>query len=323
MAWMPRWCLSFFGPANSRNSTAMSFQTVTFDLSRNDAELLGDALMERAALSINVEDALEGTGEEKPIFGEPGADGRLWDRCRVTAMFDSGVDANAVIADACATLEMDVPVLTMTIVDDIDWVRKNREQFQPIRISGRIWIVPTWHSAPQPDAVNISLDPGTAFGTGSHPTTRMCLQWLEANLLPAAQPAVLDYGCGSGILAIAAMKLGAASAIGVDIDPQAVDAARYNARQNAVAIEFSTTDNALDAVADITVANILANPLKVLAPLLASHTRAGGSLVLAGILDHQAEDVIGIYRPWFELAVWKSEEGWSCIAGNRHIRASR
>jgi ribosomal protein L11 methyltransferase len=200
-------------------------------------------------------------------------------------------------------------------------VQNNREQFQPIRISDRIWIVPTWHSAPQPEAINISLDPGAAFGTGSHPTTRLCLQWLEANLVPAAHSSVLDYGCGSGILAIASMKLGAANAIGVDIDRQAVDAARYNARQNAVAIEISATDNVLHAIADITVANILANPLKVLAPLLAAHTRPRGSLVLAGILDHQAEEIIAIYLPWFELAVWKCDEGWSCIAGLRRNAA--
>ncbi len=295
----------------------MPFLTVTFELSRDDADTLGDALMEREALSISVEDALEGTEAEKPIFGEPGADGGLWDRCRMTALFDAGSDANSIVAEAFEALGIKVPDLNVANVDDVDWVQKNREQFQPIRISDRVWIVPTWHSAPQADAVNISLDPGAAFGTGSHPTTRLCLQWLEANLQPTAHSFVLDYGCGSGILAIAAMKLGAARAMGVDIDHQAVDAARYNARQNAVAIDFSSTDKALDAVADITVANILANPLKVLAPLLASHTRAGGSLVLAGILDHQAQEIIGIYRPWFDMAVWKSDEGWSCIAGTR------
>lgn len=299
----------------------MSFLTVTFDLSRGDAEAVSEALMERAALSVNVEDALEGTEEEKPIFGEPGAEGGWWDRCRLTAMFDGNVDAGAVIAEACREMEINLPALSLAVVDDVDWVQKNREQFQPIRISNRIWIVPTWHLAPQPEAINVALDPGVAFGTGSHPTTRMCLQWLEAHVVPGAGSVVLDYGCGSGILAIVAMKLGAASAIGVDIDAQAVDAARYNARQNGVAIEFSTTDHALDAVADITVANILANPLKVLAPLLASHTRAGGSLVLAGILDHQADEIIDIYRPWFGLAVWKSDEGWSCMAGTRRSDA--
>ena len=304
--------------AETVHRSFMPFLTVTFELSREAAEALGDALMVGAALSVSVEDALEGTEEETPIFGEPGADSSWWDCCRLTAMFESGVDARAIIAETCATLEISPPILTLSIVDDVDWVRKNHEQFQPIRISDRVWIVPTWHRPPQPDAVNISLDPGAAFGTGSHPTTRLCLQWLEANLMPADRPDILDYGCGSGIQAIAAMKLGAASAIGVDIDLLAVEAARLNARQNAVVIEFSTADVALDAVVDITLANILANPLKAMAPLLASHSRLGGSLVLAGILDHQADDIIRIYRPWFELSVWKSEEGWSCIHGVRH-----
>jgi len=299
----------------------MTFRSVTFDLSRDDADALGDALMEGAALSVSVEDALEGTDSEKPIFGEPGAEGGLWERCRMTVLFDADVDAGAAITQICADLEIDVPVLAGELVDDIDWVKKNREQFQPIRISDRVWIVPTWHSAPQPDAVNISLDPGAAFGTGSHPTTRLCLQWLEANLRRADHSMVLDYGCGSGILAIAAVKLGAAEAIGVDIDRQAVEAARFNAKQNNVAIDFSTTDAQLHAVADVTVANILANPLKVLAPLLASHTKPGGSLVLAGILDPQAAEIITIYRPWFDMAVWKADEGWSCIAGVRHSAA--
>ena len=295
----------------------MPFQTITFDLDREHTDALGDALMERAALSIGIDDALEGTESEKPIFGEPGADGGWWVRCRLTVMFAADIDAPAAVAAAFNSLALEVPALTLNFVEDTDWVRKNREQFQPIRISELIWIVPTWHRAPHPDAVNISLDPGAAFGTGSHPTTRLCLQWLEANLRANAAPTVLDYGCGSGILAIAAMKLGAARAIGVDIDQQAIDAAQFNANQNSVAIEFSTTDRPLIALAEITVANILANPLKMLAPLLASHTRAEGSLVLAGILDHQAEEIIGIYRPWFHLAVWKSEEGWSCISGMR------
>ncbi len=266
----------------------MAFLTATFDHGRASAETLGDTLIDCGALSVAVEDAQEGTKQEKPIFGEPGADGGLWDICRVTVMFDDGVDARGIVADVCKGLGLAIPAMTLAVIDDTDWVQKNREQFQPIRISDRIWIVPTWHSAPRPDAINISLDPGAAFGTGSHPTTRMCLQWLEANLAPDAPTTVLDYGCGSGILAIAAMKLGAARAIAVDIDAQAVEAARFNAHQNAVIVELSTTDRALDAVTDITVANILANPLKMLAPLLASHTRRGGSLFLAVILDHQA-----------------------------------
>jgi len=295
----------------------MTFLIATMELERDQADTLGDALMEAGALSVNVEDAQEGTADEKPIFGEPGASSGLWDRCLMSAMFAADVDVSAALQAACASVGMAPPMHTLTSLDDVDWVMKNREQFQPIHISDRVWIVPTWHQAPQPDAINISLDPGVAFGTGSHPTTRLCLQWLEENLSRLPQPLVLDYGCGSGILAIAAMKLGAAKAIGVDIDPQAVEAARQNAKQNVAEIEFSTSDLPLVAMADITVANILANPLKVLAPLLASHTRAGGLLVLAGILDHQADDIIAIYRDWFDLSVWKRDEGWSCIAGMR------
>jgi ribosomal protein L11 methyltransferase len=235
----------------------------------------------------------------------------------MSAMFADGADVSGVISAASASLEIPLPAYTISSLADVDWVQKNRDQFQPIRISDRIWIVPTWHSAPNADAINISLDPGAAFGTGSHPTTRLCLQWLEENVPKVHALSVLDYGCGSGILAIAAIKLGAASAIGVDIDAQAVEAARYNAQQNDVAIAFSTTDRTLDAICDITVANILAKPLKMLAPLLASHTRAGGLLVLAGILDQQADEIIDIYRNWFDLSVWKRDEGWSCIAGMR------
>jgi ribosomal protein L11 methyltransferase len=295
----------------------LSYLIAAVELMREHAEALSDALMEAGALSVNVEDAQEGTAAEKPIFGEPGASAGLWERCLLSAMFAKDCDVKTVIADACATLGMNVPPFTMSSLDDVDWVQKNRDQFQPIRISDHIWIVPTWHTAPEAYAINISLDPGAAFGTGSHPTTRLCLQWLEETLHNVHAPSVLDYGCGSGILAIAAMKLGASSAIGVDIDAQAVEAARFNAGQNNVAISFSTTDRTLDAICDITVANILANPLKVLAPLLASHTRPGGLLVLAGILDEQADDIIDIYRDWFDLSVWKRDEGWSCIAGKR------
>jgi ribosomal protein L11 methyltransferase len=206
--------------------------------------------------------------------------------------------------------------LEIVEVADLDWVQHNRDQFQPIEISPRIWIVPTWHSAPVADAINIALDPGAAFGTGSHPTTRLCLQWIEQHVSPSTT-SFLDYGTGSGVLAIAAMKLGAQKAVGTDIDPQAVEAARFNAAQNDVSIEFFASDVGLDFVADITVANILANPLKVLAPLLASHTRSGGRLALAGILDEQADDIVAIYAPYFAMRPWRSEQGWVCIAGTR------
>jgi ribosomal protein L11 methyltransferase len=265
----------------------MPFQSLNVTLSQHDADAFGDALMALGAISVNVEDADEGTAAEKPIFGEPGAATGMWESCKLVALFLDEADVDAMARNAASMAEFQLPPYEIFTVEDVDWVQQNRDQFQPIQISPRIWIVPTWHTAPVADAINIGLDPGAAFGTGSHPTTRLCLQWLEANVsasvgakdnqnLPCEK--MLDYGTGSGILAIAAMKLGARHAMGVDIDAQAVETARYNATQNHVSIEFATTDRKLDYVADVTVANILANPLKVLAPLLASHTQAGGRL---------------------------------------------
>jgi ribosomal protein L11 methyltransferase len=295
----------------------MPFISLSLTLNENQADAFGDQLMELGAISVNVEDAEEGTANEKPIFGEPGAATGMWAKSKLTALFQDGIDAEEMGWEAASVLGFEGLQFSVESVADIDWVQQNRDQFQPIKISERVWIVPTWHVAPDDDAINIALDPGAAFGTGSHPTTRLCLQWLEANLDAIKNPTMLDYGCGSGILAIAAKKFGATTTVGVDIDPQAIEAARYNAIQNNVDIAFSTTDVVLDFVADITVANILANPLKVLAPLLASHTISGGRLALAGILDHQADDIIAIYWPWFDLQVWRSAEGWSCIAGLR------
>ncbi len=296
----------------------MAWQSLTFRLPREHADAFGDVLIEHGAISVNVDDALEGTSDEKPIFGEPGADAGLWNECRLTTLFAPTVDVERIFNDAVKSLDILPLRFEINVLEDEDWVQKNRDQFQPIKISDRVWIVPTWHRAPQQNAINISLDPGAAFGTGSHPTTRLCLKWLEANLQPTVQPTVLDYGTGSGILAIAAMKLGAGKAYGVDIDNLAVEAARYNAAQNNVSVQFADVETPLNVVVDILVANILANPLRVLAPLLAAHTKPGGALVLAGILDPQADEIIGIYREWFDLAVWKSEEGWACIAGRRN-----
>jgi ribosomal protein L11 methyltransferase len=301
----------------------MPFLSITIALNRDLAEAFSDGLIDAGALSVSVEDADEGTDQERAIFGEPGATGGLWDRCQLNALFDATSlgdkpnDAEDAMWAVAAALGIETLTFTKTIIDDIDWVKENQAQFQPIQISPRITIVPTWHEATNaaPDAINIVLDPGAAFGTGSHPTTMLCLQWLEANV--SQDNTVLDYGTGSGILAIAAMKLGAKEAMGVDIDVAAVEAARFNATQNNVEIAFATTDSRLDYIADITVANILANPLKVLAPLLASHTKRGGKLVLAGILNEQADDIIAIYAPYFTLNVWRQEESWSAIAGIR------
>jgi ribosomal protein L11 methyltransferase len=296
----------------------MTWLNLILNLPRIHADSFGDALLSLGAISVNVEDAEQGTETEQAIFGEPGAVTGLWNQCKLTALFSPEANVSEIADAAAASIGIGTPFSVVEPLQDVDWVQQSRDQFQPIRISDRVWIVPTWHAAPDSAAINIALDPGAAFGTGSHPTTRLCLQWLEAVLANGRPSSLLDYGCGSGILAIAGMKLGASEAVGVDIDVQAIEAARFNACQNKVDIDFATTDHRLDYLADITVANILANPLKVLAPLLAAHTRPGGKLALAGLLDQQADELISIYQPWFELAVWQSDEGWSCLAGRRH-----
>ena len=200
-------------------------------------------------------------------------------------------------------------------VEDADWVRLTQSQFHPIQITPRLWVVPSWHTPPDPVAINIALDPGVAFGTGAHPTTRQCLRWLDETVTPDAD--VLDYGCGSGILAIAAMKLGAARACGIDIDPQAVQAAQHNAQQNGVEITLATAEQDVPGPAQIVVANILANPLTVLAPLLARLTRPGGQIALSGILVEQADTVLEAYAPQFTMTRAATDEGWVLLTGSR------
>ncbi|PIV91156.1 MAG: 50S ribosomal protein L11 methyltransferase, partial [Gallionellales bacterium CG17_big_fil_post_rev_8_21_14_2_50_54_146] len=205
---------------------------------------------------------------------------------------------------------------SITTLDDQDWVRLTQAQFEPIPISDRLWIVPTWHTPSNPDAINIVLDPGLAFGTGSHPTTRLCLRWLDNNL--QGNERLLDYGCGSGILAIAAIKLGAASAIGIDVDAQAVTASRDNACANQVEnVAFFLPNDAPKDEYDLVVANILTNPLRLLAPLLAGSTKQGGQIVLSGILEAQAQDVTNLYQQWFDLNAPIFEDGWTCLSGRK------
>jgi ribosomal protein L11 methyltransferase len=280
------------------------------------AGALAEALEAAGAVSTELADADAGTALESAIFAEPGADPGVWPRCRVVALLPEGTEARAALDAALAEAECEpVEPAAFDRLEDTDWVRETQRQFEPIRAGERLWIVPTWHVAPDERAVNLVLDPGAAFGTGSHPTTRLVLGWLEREV--RGGETVLDYGCGSGILAIAALRLGAARATGVDIDPLALEAARYNASANAVRLEVLAAESALAIEADITVANILANPLRMLAPLLAAHTRPGGRLALSGILAAQAPEVLAAYSPWFEMAVAGAEGDWVCLAGTR------
>ena len=278
---------------------------------------ISDALLEEGACSVDVTDAEAGTRHEAPIFGEPGGETEIaFGLNRVVALFSTDDDVNVAVERAANAGGFQGRLdFRVTTVEEQDWVRLTQSQFEPIRISERLWIVPSWHAAPDPEAINIILDPGLAFGTGSHPTTRLCLDWLEQHLSPAQS--VIDYGCGSGILAIAAAKLGAASVWGIDIDEQAVIWSRYNASRNGVRANFVGAEAAPPASADVVIANILANPLKVLAPLLAKLTRPGGQVVLSGILPAQAAEMAAIYRNWFDMASPTAEQGWVRMTGTR------
>jgi len=296
----------------------MAWLTLIVDTDAKHAEALSDALLEHGALSVDLLDADADTPDEQAIFGEPGEPPPgVWQHNRVSALFDADRDVEEILRAAASSIGItQVPVHSITTLDDQDWVRLTQSQFEPIPISKRLWIVPTWHTPSDPEAINIVLDPGLAFGTGSHPTTRLCLRWLDNNL--QGGESVLDYGCGSGILAIAALKLGAASAVGVDVDAQAVTASLDNAVANQVEqAEFYLPNTAPKGTYDLVVANILTNPLRLLAPLLAAATKQGGQIVLSGILEAQAEDVMNIYKQWFDLNAPIFEDGWTCLSGRK------
>ena len=278
---------------------------------------LSDALLEAGAISVDVADAHAGTGQETPIFQEPGEEaGVAYSSNRLIALFDPGTDAAAALARACAAAGLDpVPDYRTAEVPEQDWVKLTQSQFAPLRVSARLWVVPSWHAAPDGSDINIVLDPGLAFGTGSHPSTRLCLDWLDRHLVPGSS--VIDYGCGSGILAIAAAKLGAGRVVGVDIDPLALVTSRYNAEQNRVAATFVGADGLRPQPSDVVMANILSNPLKILAPLLTELTVPRGQVVLSGILAPQAGAVADAYSESFDMESPVEEQGWIRLCGRR------
>jgi ribosomal protein L11 methyltransferase len=293
----------------------MPWQSVRILVDSKQAEPLSDALIEAGALSVSLEDADAGTLDETPLFGEPEyPTAELWPHSIASVLLDEHADVAQMLAAAAKQADIPVPTeYTIETVAEQDWVRLTQSQFDPIPISPRLWIVPTWHDAPDSSAINLKLDPGLAFGTGSHPTTRLCLRWLDARL--QGGETLLDYGCGSGILAIAAVKLGAARVDGVDIDAQAVTASHDNAELNAVDARFCLPAELAPAQYDIVVANILTNPLKGMAPLLAGRVRPGGQLVLSGILAEQADEVMAVYHDWFAFDPPAIDEGWVRLAG--------
>ncbi len=276
-------------------------------------EDISDALEALEALSVSVEDADAQTAAEQALFGEPGmpAPKAGWQRSRVVALFGQEAQAREA-ADLLAPQDFfdGCEVLGVRPVADQDWVRLTQSQFAPVDITPDFWIVPSWHEPPEEARQIIRLDPGLAFGTGTHPTTRMCLRWIAQRNLSGQH--VLDYGCGSGILAIGAAKFGAAGIVAVDIDPAAVESTQINAVNNHVTLQAGLPDAAKGQF-DVVLANILATPLKVLAPLLCSHVKARGHLVLAGILERQVDELREAYAPYLVLDVSDCEDGWALM----------
>jgi ribosomal protein L11 methyltransferase len=312
------------GDALIGNDTEMAYRELIVELDRAQAEAYSDALIDLGALSVSVEDADADTPDEQPLFGEPGLTPQrtAWQRSRVVALLAPEHDP-AVLATAAANVLAlaTVPHFDVREVEDQDWVRLTQSQFEPIAIGERIWVVPSWHAAPDPNALILELDPGLAFGTGSHPTTRLCMEWIEQSV--TLGQSLLDYGCGSGILAILAKKCGADPVFGIDIDPQAVESARDNSARNRADVTFALPDACPAQAFDIVVANILSNPLKLMASMLASKVKPGGRLALSGVLARQADEVAAAYAPWLELGVWRELDGWVCLTGTRDVSGVR
>ncbi len=293
----------------------MSWFEIVVDVAQDQVETYSDALIELGALSVSVEDADEGTSTEQPLFGEPGMEPRqtAWLHSRIVVLVPADHNHAQLVESAALQCDIAPPSYHVRLVADQDWVRLTQSQFEPMLIGKKIWVVPSWHEAPDPDALVLKLDPGLAFGTGSHATTQLCMEWLEAH--PPVNKAVLDYGCGSGILAIVAKKLGAKQVAGIDIDPQAIQSAELNALHNECKIDFSLPNEITTITYDVVMANILSNPLKLMAPMLASKVASHGALVLSGVLSRQAEEVIAAYAPYIALNVWRERDGWVALHG--------
>lgn len=295
----------------------MSFKQLIVNIDSQRAEQLSDIFFDLGALSVSIEDEHEGTELEQPIFNEPGMDvEKLWEHSKVVILLEQNADVVNMVADAALELNHTFDYQE-EIVDDQDWVRLTQSQFTPIEITPNLFIVPSWHDIPNPDALGIILDPGLAFGTGSHPTTFMCLQWIADNVKPEHE--VLDYGCGSGILAITAKKVGAIRVDGVDIDPQAIESSLYNASNNQVVVNFNLPNSFVAHQYDVVIANILSNPLRMLASALASYVSPSGQIILSGILANQIDEMCEIYSQWFDMSTFTVQDGWACLHGVRLV----
>ncbi len=295
----------------------MAWLAANFEIQGQYVELLSDALMAEGAIYVDVTDAHATTQFEHALYAEPGQLSELnWSNSRLSAVFNADSDIRERITEAFAAIGYTtIPTYRVVEISDQDWVSQAKSQFQPLHISNRIWVVPSWHTPKDMDAINIRIDPGRAFGTGSHPSTSLCLQWLDASI--RGGESLLDYGCGSGILAIAATKLGAQRTVGVDIDVDALAVSEFNAEINSAQIDFRFPDSLTEESFDIVIANILANPLKVLAPLLSKLVRSEGHLVLSGLLVNQEDEIRTAYQDWICISNKYELDGWICLVGRR------
>jgi ribosomal protein L11 methyltransferase len=296
----------------------MPWIQLTFHTDKHHSEQAEQALLDLGALSVTLKDA-----EDQPVLEPLPGETPLWDQIILTGLFDADIDSQAIGEQLQQTLRQLQPgasnnsAIKIEALEDKDWVRAWMDDYKPMQFGERLWVCPRHLPPPQPDAVNLMLDPGLAFGTGTHPTTALCLQWLDQQ--PPQDKSVLDFGCGSGVLAIAALLLGAKHADATDIDPQALSATQSNAEANQVADKINTyaVQELPDEQYDIVLANILAGPLQELAPQLAAHCKSGGNIVLSGILETQAEKIIQAYSPWFELEPVAIKDEWIRVSGQK------
>jgi ribosomal protein L11 methyltransferase len=292
----------------------MAWINLTFFAEEKDIDLLSEALETRGALSIFIQDKNLNNSDEELIFGEPhNGPNKFWATNQIQALFNDSVDIKEIQDELILNFQDIDFKFTASSVSETDWVKLSQSQFKPICIKNRINIVPSWHKINNPKLINIILDPGLAFGTGAHPTTHLCTEWLIDNV--SKEKKVLDYGCGSGILAIAAFKLGAKMVKGVDIDPQAIIASKENGNVNECNIDWLNTNEDFKFQTDLLVANILSSALSVLAPLLASYCAPKGKIALSGILESQENQIKKIYEPWFNFEKTLKNNGWVCLSG--------
>ncbi len=297
----------------------MAWTNLTFFAEEKDVDLLSEELERRGALSMFIQDKNLKNSDEELIFGEPhSGPNKFWATCQIQALFSDTVEIKKIQHELIANFKSINFKFTASSVSETDWVKLSQSQFKPICIKNKINIVPSWHEINNPKLINIILDPGLAFGTGAHPTTHLCTEWLIDNV--SDEKKMLDYACGSGILAIAAYKLGAKMVRGVDIDPQAIIASKENGDINQCNIEWLNTDKDFKFQADLVVANILSSALSVLAPLLAGYCLPEGKIALSGILESQESQIKKIYSPWFKFEKTLKNDGWICLSGVKKIK---